>query len=104
MHLSRRSFFASSAIIVAAASCPATSQAQGTQAVSETDPAAAANGFRTNTSAVDTNKYPSYAAGQSCSGCAFYEAEAGTAEGKCSIYGGKRVPSNGWCAAFFKRV
>lgn len=104
MHLSRRSFFTSSAIIVAIASCPATTQAQNTQAVSETDPAAAANGFRINASTVDTNKYPSYAAGQSCSACAFYEAEAGATEGKCSIYGGKRVPANGWCAAFFKRV
>ena len=104
MQISRRSFFTSSAMVVAAASCPATSQAQNDQAVSESDPAAAANGFRLNAATVDTNKYPQYAAGQSCSACAFYEAEAGATEGKCSIYGGKHVPSNGWCAAFFKRV
>ncbi|MDE2473681.1 MAG: high-potential iron-sulfur protein [Alphaproteobacteria bacterium] len=104
MDISRRSFFTSSAVIIAAICGSAASQAQTTQAVTENDPAASALGFHLNASTVDKAKYPTYEAGQSCSGCAFFQADAGTTEGKCSMYGGRTVPSTAWCAAFFKRV
>jgi hypothetical protein len=104
MRFSRRSFFTSGAIIIAGACSATHSQAQNTQAVTESDPAAAALGFHTDASTVDKNKFPSYQVGQSCSGCAFFQGESGAAEGKCSMYGGRTVPSKGWCAAFFKRV
>lgn len=104
MRLSRRSFFTTSACIVAAVSCPDLAQAQDTQIVTESDPAAAALGFHSDASTVDKKKFPQYETGQACHACAFFQGKAGAVDGPCSMYGGRRVPAKGWCSAFFKRV
>jgi hypothetical protein len=103
MSISRRSFFASSAVAVAAVGCPRMGHAQNAQLVQESDPAAKANSFHSDASTVDKAKFPQYTPDQLCSACSFYES-TGATEGACSLYGGKHVPSKAWCAAFFKRV
>ena len=56
--------------------------AQGA-ALSETDPAAAAQGYKADATKVDVKKYPKYAAGQTCANCALYQGKAGAASGPC---------------------
>jgi High potential iron-sulfur protein len=103
MRISRRSFVTSSALTAATVITASPGRTQNAQFVSESDPPAAELGFRSDASTVDKQKFPQYAAGQSCSACAFYGGEPGAADGTCQIYGTKRVQSKAWCAAFFKR-
>ena len=67
--------------------------------LTEDDPAASALGYRNNAGDVDTAKYPNYQAGQQCRSCALFEG-GDAAWGPCSIFPGKRVNANGWCATF----
>ena len=85
----RRNFLVTS---VAAGSLLATGQAmaQGA-ALSETDPAAAAQGYKADATKVDAKKYPKYAAGQTCATCALYQGKAGAASGPCALFPGKDV-------------
>ena len=63
--------------------------AQGA-ALSETDPAAAAQGYKADATKVDAKKYPKYAAGQTCATCA--------------LFPGKDVTAKGWCQAYAKKA
>ena len=71
--------------------------------VQETDPAAQALGYKTDTAKVDAKKYPNHTPDQKCVGCALYTGAADGAEGPCTAFGGKLVTAKGWCAAYAKK-
>jgi hypothetical protein len=103
MSTTRRTFVASGTLMAAAALTAGPAWTQALPFVSESDPPAAALAFHSEASTIDKQKFPQYAVGQSCSACAFYEGKPETTDGTCQMYSGKRVQSNAWCAAFFKR-
>jgi hypothetical protein len=77
--------------------------AQGAM-VSETDPQAAALGYKADASKADKAKFPKFAAGQSCGTCALYTGKAGADAGPCPLFAGKQVSAKGWCSAYAKKA
>lgn len=74
---------------------------ESTVKLTEADPYAKSMGFRLDTNQVDQAKYPRHdAATQQCSKCQLYEAKGAEQIGNCSFYGGRLVPSGGWCRNF----
>ena len=69
--------------------------------VNESDPQAAALGYRNLASNVDS-KFKKYAAGQSCSNCALFS-KAGGSLGRCPLFANKCVSASGWCRAYAAR-
>ena len=78
-------------------------QAMAQAKLSETDPQAVALGYVENATKADTKKYPKYAAGQTCSNCALYQAKATDPMGGCPLFGTKQVAGKGWCSAWAKK-
>ena len=70
----------------------------------ETDPAAAALGYKHDATKVDAKKYPTYAAGNNCAGCQLYQGKASDAWAPCGVMGGKQVNAKGWCVAYAKKA
>ena len=66
----------------------------------EADPAAAALGYRNDTTQVDSAKYPQHEPTQVCADCRYFQAKTGSDWGPCTIFGGKAVHAKGWCAAY----
>jgi hypothetical protein len=99
---SRRQFM----ILSAAGACTLAlnGQVQAQAMVAETDPQAAALGYKANATSVDKAKYPNYAAGQVCGNCALYQGKADSAAGGCSLFGAKQVAGPGWCSAYAKKA
>jgi hypothetical protein len=62
----------------------------------ETDPEAAAISYFSNARKVDTQKYPTYAAGQTCANCALAGFSSAMRK-PCKLVPGKLVEGNGWC-------
>jgi hypothetical protein len=104
MSLSRRAFIENGVLVIAAVGVSSVALADSAPMLSESDPTAAALGYKANASAVDKAKFPQYAAGQSCSNCALYKGTAGASSGPCTIYAGKSVSSAGWCASYAKKA
>ena len=77
--------------------------AQGAM-VAETDPQAAALGYKADGSKTDKAKFPKYAADQKCSGCALFQGKAADKSGPCSLFPGKQVAGAGWCSAYAKKA
>ena len=77
--------------------------AQGAMVV-ETDPQAAALGYKADASKADKKKFPKYAADQQCTNCALYQGKAGAAAGPCPLFAGKQVTAKGWCSAWAKKA
>jgi hypothetical protein len=77
--------------------------AQGAM-VPETDPMAAALGYKADASKTDKVKFPKFAAGQSCSSCALYTGKAGADAGPCPLFAGKQVAAKGWCSSYAKKA
>ena len=102
MKNSRRQFI----ILSAAGACTLAlnGKVQAQAMVSETDPQAAALGYKADASKVDKAKYPKYAAGQECDNCALFQGKAGDATGGCSLFGAKKVAGKGWCSAYAKKA
>lgn len=75
-----------------------------TPLVDPKDPQAVALGYTPDATKADKAKYPSYAPGQACAGCALYQGKAGDASGPCPLYPGKSVLPKAWCSAFAKRT
>jgi hypothetical protein len=97
----RRQFFT---IVAAGAATAATVRtASAAEALKETDPAAAALGYKADASKVDKAKSPTYAAGAKCGSCALYQGKATDATAPCAAFGGKLVSSAGWCSAYAKK-
>jgi len=67
----------------------------------EADSAAAALGYKKDTTQVDAAKYPQHQPTQDCAGCRYYQGKAGSEWGPCTIFAGKgSVHAKGWCAAY----
>jgi High potential iron-sulfur protein len=75
---------------------------ESNEKLTEADPYAKSMGFRLDTNQVDQVKYPRHdAATQQCSKCQLFSAKAaGDPLGACSFYGGRQVPTGGWCRNF----
>ena len=70
----------------------------------ESDPTAAALGYRKDTTQVDAAKYPQHKPTQICADCRYFQAKGNSEWGPCSIFAGKgAVHAKGWCAAFAAR-
>ena len=102
MKNSRRQFM----ILSAAGACTLAlnGKVQAQAMVAETDPQAAALGYKADASKVDKAKYAKYAAGQQCDNCALYQGKPGSASGGCSLFAGKQVSGKGWCSAYAKKA
>jgi High potential iron-sulfur protein len=103
MNLSRRAFIESSVVVIAAVGVSSVARAESAPMLSESDPTAAALGYKANASTEDKARFPQYMAGQACSNCALYQGAAGASSGPCTIYAGKSVSSSGWCASYTKK-
>ena len=108
MQSNRRTFFIRSATGVGALAglsltTTAFAQAAG-PAVAESDPQAAALGYKVDGTKADKAKYPKYAAGQQCNNCALYQGKATDATGGCPLFAGKVVAAKGWCSAWAKKA
>jgi hypothetical protein len=99
MNLLRREFIIATAsgIGALAGAVPANTMAA---AVSETDPTAAALGYKADASKVDRAKFPKYASPAACGNCSLYQGKAGAPDGPCTIFQGKSVAAAGWCSAY----
>ena len=102
MSLSRRALLENGAILLAVVGASSVAWSD-TPMVSESDPLAVSLGYKATASSVDKAKFPQYAAGQSCSGCALFQGAAGASSGPCPIFSGKAVSSTGWCASYSKK-
>jgi High potential iron-sulfur protein len=72
--------------------------------VSDSDPQAAALGYKADASKVDKAKFPKFAADQKCGACALFQGKAGDKAGGCPLFAGKQVSASGWCSAFAKKA
>ncbi len=72
--------------------------------VSESDPQAAALGYKADGSKVDKTKFPKYEPTQQCSNCALYQGKPSDASAGCPIFAGKQVAAKGWCSAWAKKA
>lgn len=68
--------------------------------VEESDPTAAALGYKHDAATVDAAKYPTFKAGSHCATCQLYQGKDGEASGPCLALGGKLVDAKGWCTAY----
>lgn len=67
--------------------------------VEESDALAKSLGYKHSADDVDASKYPQRTAGALCSNCVLYQ--GGDAQwGACSIFVGKLVNADGWCATY----
>lgn len=65
--------------------------------LTEDDAYARSMGFVTDTNRADSKRYRKHSPDQSCANCQLYKGEPGSAEGPCSFFGHRIVPSTGWC-------
>ncbi len=72
--------------------------------VVESDPTAAALGYKADAGKVDKSKQPKYAAGSNCANCSLYQGKPGATAGGCAIFPGKQVAAKGWCSAWVKKA
>jgi hypothetical protein len=72
--------------------------------VADSDPQAAALGYKADATKVDKTKFPKYAAGQACASCALYQGKPADAAGACPLFAGKQVAGKGWCSAYAKKA
>jgi hypothetical protein len=86
---------------VLAAATAGAAEPESNEKLTEADPYAKSMGFKLDTNQVDQAKYPRHdAATQQCSKCQLFSAKAGEQLGACSFYGGRQVPTGGWCRNF----
>jgi hypothetical protein len=69
--------------------------------VNESDPQAAALGYRNLASNVDS-RFKKYTSGQNCSNCALFS-NASNGLGRCPLFANKFVSASGWCSAYAAR-
>ena len=104
MQRNRRTFLIGA---VGAASALAVSRiavSQGGAPLSESDPQAAALGYKADAKQADKAKFPKYAAGQTCVNCQLYQGKPADAAGPCTLFQNKLVAARGWCSAWVKKA
>jgi len=75
-------------------------QAKALPHLAESDPQAAALGYRNDAARVDGKKFANYQPGKDCGECLQFDGKKGEAWGPCKIFPGKAVSAKGWCSAF----
>jgi hypothetical protein len=98
----RREFIVHISAVASALAC-GSAFAQGAM-VSETDPQAAALGYKPDGTKTEKTKFPRYAAGQNCGNCALFQGKAGDKAAGCPLFAGKQVSAAGWCSAYAKKI
>jgi hypothetical protein len=73
--------------------------AHAVDTVPETDPTAAALGYKTDATKA-ANRTDKAA---TCATCSLYSGKAGAADGPCSVFAGRLVSAKGWCSAYAKK-
>jgi len=68
--------------------------------VSESNPQAAALGYKADATKAPARKDPK----ADCSNCNFFTAKAGAADGPCQLFAGNLVAAKGWCTAWVKKA
>ena len=101
-HESRRRFVKISVVGLAAAPFAAllSGAAQAVDAVSESDPTAAALGYKMDATKASNRKDNTAV----CGNCSLYSGSSGASTGPCSVFGGKLVNAKGWCTAWVKKA
>jgi len=89
---------------LAASAAALATRARAQALVDEKDPQAAALGYVAEARRVDVKKYPKFAAGQNCAGCALYQGKAADKAAGCPLFAGKQVAATGWCSAWAKKA
>ena len=74
--------------------------AQAADAISESDPIAAALNYKLDAKKAANRKD----ANAFCDNCNLYTGKPGAANGPCSLFAGKLVTAKGWCTAWVKKV
>jgi len=69
-------------------------------AVSESDPTAAALGYKLDATKASNRKDNTAV----CGNCGLYSGSPGANDGPCSVFGGKLVAAKGWCTAWVKKA
>jgi High potential iron-sulfur protein len=100
MTMQRRLFF----MTLAAGSTGFAIQVNAQALLDEKDAQAAALGYVAEAKRADTKKYPKYASGQNCAGCALYQGKAADPAGGCPLFAGRQVAAAGWCSAWAKKA
>jgi hypothetical protein len=90
--------------LVAGSSVLVASAAHAQAALAETDPQAVALGYKSDTTKVDTKKFPKHEASQTCLNCQLFQGKPVDATGPCPLFAGKVVAKNGWCSAWVKKA
>jgi hypothetical protein len=80
-----------------------TAQAAELPHVKPDDPTAVALAYVDDASKVDPKKFPTYAAGQTCSTCLQLQGAPGQGWRPCNLFPGKTVNANGWCRVWIKK-
>ena len=104
---SRRSFvkaMAAGGSALAATLATSRVSAQATPVLTESDPQAAALGYKADASKVDKAKFPQHSAEQLCSNCNFFQGKPADAMAPCQLFANKQVAGKGWCSAWMKKV
>ena len=101
---SRRVFMLQVAVAGASTLVASHASAQTGAMVADTDPQAAALGYKADTTKVDAKKYPKHLATQNCANCALYQGKAADKAGGCPLFAGKQVAGAGWCSAYAKKA
>lgn len=83
-------------------------QAQDLPKIDESDPQAAALGYKHDASAVDTQRFPKRkgeaGAKQFCHNCNLFQGTQADGWAPCQIFPGKSVAAEGWCNAWVPRA
>ena len=99
----RRAFLATTVCGFAGISVVTVGPVSAQTMVAETDPQAAALGYKANTAQVDQKKFAKHNAEQKCVNCQLYQSKAAD-NGACTIFPGKLVAEEGWCCAYHKKA
>jgi hypothetical protein len=68
--------------------------------LAESDPKAVELAYVSDAGRADRARFPKFAATQRCSSCSVYQGGAGSEDGGCVLFPGKRVTAAGWCSAW----
>ena len=102
-HASRRRFFKMTVTGLAAAPFAGAllnGTAKAVDAVTESDPIAAALTYKIDATKASNRKDKTAL----CDNCNLYTGKPGAADGPCSVFGGKLVNARGWCTGWVKKA
>lgn len=89
--------------VALAGALPRTARADDLPHLSPDDATAQTLGYVEDATKADKAKFPTYAAGDSCANCNFFQGGS-AAWGACQLFPGKAVTAKGWCSAHAKKA